>query len=148
MGFIILWLYHHVILHKVFYLFIVFKVASLALRNPYDCLGAIEVNLHKNIERHTAHTIVSWPNPKQWVIVNTSDLIMIIRQSTYIISIITREVGTQPRKNMITMGKVNTSDLMMIITWAIDISFQSPILKWASWTHKTPYIVMKIKGNR
>ena len=25
--------------------------------------------LHKNIERHTAHTIVSWPNPKQWVIV-------------------------------------------------------------------------------
>ena len=22
----------------------------------------------KNIERHTAHTIVSWPNPKQWVI--------------------------------------------------------------------------------
>ena len=25
--------------------------------------------IHKNIERHTAHTIVSWPNPKQWVIV-------------------------------------------------------------------------------
>ena len=24
---------------------------------------------HKNIERHTAHTIVSWPNLKQWVIV-------------------------------------------------------------------------------
>ena len=23
---------------------------------------------YKNIERHTAHTIVSWPNPKQWVI--------------------------------------------------------------------------------
>ena len=25
---------------------------------------------NKNIKRHTAHTIVSWPNPKQWVIVN------------------------------------------------------------------------------
>ena len=23
---------------------------------------------YKNIKRHTAHTIVSWPNPKQWVI--------------------------------------------------------------------------------
>ena len=37
---------------------------------------------------------------------------------------------TQPRKNMIAMGKVDTSDLMMIITWVIDISFQSPIPKW------------------
>ena len=26
-------------------------------------------NILKNIERHAAHTIVSWPNPKQWVIV-------------------------------------------------------------------------------
>ena len=47
---------------------------------------------HKNIERHTAHTIVSWPNPKQWVIVHTSDLMMIIRQSIYILSIITKEM--------------------------------------------------------
>ena len=54
---------------------------------------------------------------------------------------VTNISDTQPRKNMITMGKVDTSDLMMIITWAIDISFQSPILKWASWTHKAPYIV-------
>ena len=28
--------------------------------------------------------------------------------------------GTQPRKNMTTMGKVDTSDLIMIITWAMD----------------------------
>ena len=48
------------------------------------------MNLHKNIERHTADTIVSWPNPKQWVILHTSDLMMIIRQSIYILSIITR----------------------------------------------------------
>ena len=33
----------------------------------------------KNIERYSADTIVSWPNPKQWVIVHTSDLMMIIR---------------------------------------------------------------------
>ena len=37
----------------------------------------------KNIERHKAHIIVSWPNPKQRMIVHTSDLMMIIRQSIY-----------------------------------------------------------------
>ena len=41
----------------------------------------------------TADTIVSWPNHKQWVIVHTSDLMMIIRQSIYILSIITTEMG-------------------------------------------------------
>ena len=52
-------------------------------------------SLCKNIERHTADTTVSWPNPKQWVIVNTSDLMMIIRQSIYIyiFSIITTEMS-------------------------------------------------------
>ena len=29
---------------------------------------------HKNIERHTAHTIVSWPNPKQRLIVVTTNI--------------------------------------------------------------------------
>ena len=47
----------------------------------------------KNIEKHTVDTIVSWPNPKQWVIVHTSDLMMIMRQSIYILSIITAEMG-------------------------------------------------------
>ena len=41
------------------------------------------VFFHNNIERHTAHTIVSWPNSKQWVIVHTYDLMMIISQSIY-----------------------------------------------------------------
>ena len=41
---------------------------------------------YTDIERHTADTIVLWPNPKQWVIVHTSDLMMIIRQSIYILS--------------------------------------------------------------
>ena len=48
---------------------------------------------HKNIERHTAHTIISWQNLKQWVIVHTSELMMIKRPSIYIISIITYHVG-------------------------------------------------------
>ena len=48
---------------------------------------------HKNIERHTGHIIVSWPNPKQWVIVHTSDLMVITKQSIYILSIITKEMG-------------------------------------------------------
>ena len=55
---------------------------------------------------------------------------------------VTNISDTRPRKSMITMGKVDTSDLMMIITWAINISFQSPALKWVSWTHTTPYILM------
>ena len=58
------------------------------------------------------------------------------------VSNVTNISDTRPRKNMITMGKVDTSDLMMIITWAINISFQSPELKWVSWTHTTPYILM------
>ena len=33
----------------------------------------------KNINRHTAHTINSWPNPKQWQMGHTSDLMMITR---------------------------------------------------------------------
>ena len=48
---------------------------------------------NKNIERHTAHTVVSWPNSKEWLIIHTSDLMMIIRQSIYILSIITRGMG-------------------------------------------------------
>ena len=41
----------------------------------------------KNTERHTAHTIVSWPNLKQWVI------IPILSTPHKIISIVTREMG-------------------------------------------------------
>ena len=56
-------------------------------------IAHIGITHHKNIERHTAHTIVSWPNPKQWVIVHTSKLMMIMRQSMYILSIIKKEMG-------------------------------------------------------
>ena len=34
--------------------------------------------LYKNIERHIAHTIVSWPSDKQWQMRHTFELIMII----------------------------------------------------------------------
>ena len=39
--------------------------------------------LCKNIVRHTARTIISWLNPKQWLTVHTSDLMIIIRYSTH-----------------------------------------------------------------
>ena len=48
------------------------------LMNKYD----------KNKNTKYSAPIVSWPNPKQWVNVHTSDLMMIIRQSIYILSII------------------------------------------------------------
>ena len=57
------------------------------------CEICLHLNPHKNIERRTAHIIYSWPNPKQWMIVHTSDLIMIMRQGVYILSIITRGIG-------------------------------------------------------
>ena len=52
---------------------------------------------------------------------------------------------TQPRNNMTTMGKVDTSDLMMIIQWVTNISFQSPKLEWPV-QHMQPHILQK--GNR
>ena len=47
------------------------------------CVEEIQGAL-KNTERYTAHTSVSWPNLKQWVIIHTSHLMMIIRQSIYV----------------------------------------------------------------
>ena len=72
------------------------------------------------------------------------------KNKVYLISsyLILSIAGTLSRNTIITMGKIDTSDLMMIMKWAIDISFQSAKLTWASWTHTTPYIVLTIKGNR
>ena len=56
----------------------------------YHCDGCKPV-CQKNISRYKAHTIVSWPNPEWWLIIHTSDLIVII--STHILTIITREMG-------------------------------------------------------
>ena len=49
--------------------------------------------LEPNIERHTAHTSVSWPNPKQLQMVHTSYLMMIIRYSAQIPTTIMREIS-------------------------------------------------------
>ena len=62
-------------------------------KNTWTPSSHLNILSGKNIERHTVHTIVSWPNPKQWVIVHTSDMMMMIRQSIYILSIITKEMG-------------------------------------------------------
>ena len=48
--------------------------------------------LHKNIESHTLHTNVSWPNPKQCLMIYTSDLMMIIRKSKNIVTTIKTEM--------------------------------------------------------
>ena len=45
---------------------------------------------------------------------------------------VTNISGTQPQKNIITMGKVDTSNLMMIITWAIDIGWMFDAIE--GWT--------------
>ena len=58
----------------------------------HDFSKAYDTVDHKNIERHTTHTIVSLPNPKQWVKIHTSDLMMKIRQSKYILSTSTKEM--------------------------------------------------------
>ena len=44
---------------------------------------------------------------------------------------------TQPRKNMITVGKVDTSELMMIIRYVINTFSRSHKLEWDSLTHTT-----------
>ena len=70
------------------------KLLLPCIEDNATCGGNLNQVFSKNTKKkHTAHTIVSWPNPKQWVIVHTSDLMMIIRQSTYILAIITRKMG-------------------------------------------------------
>ena len=81
----------------------------------------------KNTERHTAHTIVSWHNPKQWVIVHTSDLIMIIRQSIYILSIITREMG-KLKTYISTYCIMDNGENMRNLTYTFDKIYLTGIL--------------------
>ena len=82
---------------------------------------------HRNIDRHTAHIIVSWPNPKQWVIVHTSDLIMIIRQSMYILSIITKEMG-ELKTHSPTYCMMDNWENMLNLTHTLDKLYLTGIL--------------------
>ena len=81
----------------------------------------------KTIERHTVDTIVSWPNPKQWVIVHTSDLMMIKRQSTYIISIIARKMD-KLKTNSPTYCIMDNGDNMLNLTHTLDKIYLTGIL--------------------
>ena len=57
--------------------------------------------LCKNIKRHTAHTIVSLPNHRQWLMIHTSGLMMMIKSSTPILTIFTREINKPKTHNPI-----------------------------------------------
>ena len=50
----------------------------------------IHVYGQKNLKRHTTHAIVSWPNPKQWLMIHIFLLVMIILWRTGILLIINR----------------------------------------------------------
>ena len=96
-----------------------------------------DVCFGKNIERHTVHTIGSWPNPKQWVIVHASDLIMIIRQSIYIISIIIKEMG-KLKTHSPTYCIMDNWENMLNLTRTLDklyltIKFQTRFAQWWPW---------------
>ena len=54
-----------------------FRVFVFTNKNIYDGIKVYLIE-NKNIERHIAHAIVSWPNPKQWQMGNISD-VMVIR---------------------------------------------------------------------
>ena len=61
-------------------------ISTQILQIAYRSILQLQIpqsHYYKNIVRHTAHTIVSWPNPKQWLMINTSGLMMIIRESTH-----------------------------------------------------------------
>ena len=45
------------------------------------------VIFHCSTERHTVHTMFSWPNPKQWLMIRISDLMIIVRWSKCILTI-------------------------------------------------------------
>ena len=74
---------------------------GIAIFHKYCCYikhGDIVTNLtlwnlwgYENIESHTAHSIVSWPKPKQWQM--GWFFLMIIRSHTGILTIIIREMG-------------------------------------------------------
>ena len=48
--------------------------------------------------------------------------------------------ATQPQKDMSTLGKINTSDLIMVKELVMYISSRQPILKWASFKKKQQYL--------
>ena len=106
-----------------------YPLAHWDARNPF----------YKNIERHTTHTIVSWPNPKQWIIVHTSNLMMMIIQSMHILSIITKEMG-KLKTHSPTYCIMDNWENMLNLTHTLDKLYLTGILyvqclqiKFAQW---------------
>ena len=52
---------------------------------------------------------------------------------------------TIQEKKIDELGKVDSSDLMMIIRWVMNICFRSSKLEWASLSNTTLHISMKIR---
>ena len=77
-----------------------------------------KIKTHKNVEaikhiaRHTAHTVVSaWPNPIRWLVFHISDLMMIIRRRTNILTIIKRKwVGWNTQRHILHKRRRHTVD--------------------------------------
>ena len=91
------------------------NIGTSNTHNSYVMTKLFTCPNHKNLERHIAHTIISWPNPKQWVIVHTSDLMTIIRQSIYILSIFTREMSKLKTHNPTYCLKDNWENMLNLI---------------------------------
>ena len=51
---------------------------------------------------------------------------------------------TNSDNNMTTIGKVDTSDLMMMIRWITNVSSRSPRPEWITWTNTAPYPAKEI----
>ena len=104
-------------------------ILTWILQKNNKCIKTLSngIIFRKNTETHTAHNIVSWPNPIQWVIVHTSDLMMIIRQSIYILSIITREMGNLKTHSPIYCIMDNWEN-MPYLTYTLDKIYLTGIL--------------------
>ena len=100
-------------------------VMACCLMAPSHYLNQCWLNI-KNIKRHTADIIVSWPNPKWWIIVHTSDM-MIIRQSIYILSIIATEMGKLKTYSP-TYCIMDIGDNMLNLTHTLDKIYLTGIL--------------------
>ena len=88
----------------------VLRKAQMAIKQNCSDNGLAPINhclsqlwsssFNKNMEIHTAHTIISLPNHKQWKMGHASDLMVIMRWSTHILT------------KVIRMGKLNTHSLI------------------------------------
>ena len=90
-------------------------------------LLTINICDNNNRERHTRLTIISCLNPKQWVIVHTSDLMMILRQSIYILSIIMRGMG-KLKTHSPTYCIMDNWENMLTLTHTLDKIYLTGIL--------------------